>query len=212
MRAFRFKCLQGSAVGCDSSRINLAVRRPERSTMELDEKEKWELDEKEKRGFLRDEYLLLQSQYEDFDRRSLTIKGWAATGAIAGLALGFNGSTKFPSVVPIYVAIIAIVFWSIEASWKVFQYALNDRIRIIEAYFRGEQEILLKFKDPMPFQIYHSWFKAFNKDRPIYKYEETKRPRSKMIRFARAARHPSVCLLYLVIVSLSLYSFYVLHR
>ncbi len=171
-----------------------------------------EIDEKEKREFLRDEYLLLQNQYEDFDRRSLTIKGWAATGAIAGSALGLNAPTKIAFFVPIYVAIIAIVFWSIEAAWKVFQYALNDRIRIIEAYFRGEEEILLEFKDPMPFQIYHSWFRAFTKDPPIYRYEETKRPRSKVIRFARAALHPSVWLLYVVIVLLSLSSYCVLHR
>jgi hypothetical protein len=35
------------------------------------------------RGYLKDEYLLLQDQYEDFDRRTLTIKSWIGTGAFA---------------------------------------------------------------------------------------------------------------------------------
>ena len=45
------------------------------------------------RGFLKDEYLKLQDLFEDFDRRSLTIKGWVSAGAavaiVAGAALAF---------------------------------------------------------------------------------------------------------------------------
>jgi hypothetical protein len=32
---------------------------------------------------LKGEYILLQNLYEDFDRRSLAIKGWIAAGAVA---------------------------------------------------------------------------------------------------------------------------------
>ncbi len=102
-----------------------------------------QLDEKEKRSFLKDEYLLLQNQYEDFDRRSLTIKGWIGSGAAASLALSFNSTSRYAFLVPIFVAVIAAVFWYLEASWKMFQYALSDRIRIIEAYFREDPDILI---------------------------------------------------------------------
>jgi len=37
--------------------------------------------------FLKDEYLKLQDQYEDYDRRALMIKGWVGAGAIAAVAL-----------------------------------------------------------------------------------------------------------------------------
>ena len=49
-----------------------------------------QLDEKERASYLKDEWLLLQNHYEDFDRRSLTIKGWVSTGATAGLAIAFG--------------------------------------------------------------------------------------------------------------------------
>ena len=38
----------------------------------------------------RQSYLLLQNQYEDYDRRSMTIKGWVGSGAAAALALALS--------------------------------------------------------------------------------------------------------------------------
>ena len=46
--------------------------------------------EPELRGYLKDEYLLLHDQYEDFDRRTLTIKGWVGTSAFAALSVSFS--------------------------------------------------------------------------------------------------------------------------
>ena len=43
------------------------------------------LKDEDLRTALKDEYLLLQNQYEDFDRRSLTIKGWFGGGAAAAV-------------------------------------------------------------------------------------------------------------------------------
>ncbi len=37
------------------------------------------IDHATKLGLLKDEYLLLQRLYEDFDGRVITIKGWSAT-------------------------------------------------------------------------------------------------------------------------------------
>jgi len=167
-----------------------------------------QLEEKEKRGFLKDEYLLLQNQYEDFDRRSLTIKGWIGSGAAASLALSFNSTNQYAFMVPIFVAVIAAVFWYLETCWKMVQYSLSDRIRIIEAYFRGDADILEQ--DPVPFQTYHAWFKSFAEDRPIYPYERKYRSKSRNARFWEVARQGFVCALYAAIIALSLVSFVVL--
>jgi hypothetical protein len=48
-----------------------------------------------KAAFLRDEYLLLQKFYEDYDARVITIKGWSATIGMAAIGGGFYQSA-FP--------------------------------------------------------------------------------------------------------------------
>ena len=90
-------------------------------------------NELELRGYLKDEYLLLQDHYEDFDRRTLTIKGWVGTSAFAALAVSFGISSKYAYIFPLMAAALAGVFWYLEAYWKLFQQATADRIRIIEA-------------------------------------------------------------------------------
>lgn len=171
-----------------------------------------EISEDLRRSYLRDEYLFLQAQYEDYDKRSLTIKGWVSGGAATALALGFNASIKPAAVVPVIVAVIIAVVWFLEACWKVFQYALADRIRIIEAYFRNDPDIL--FKDPAPFQTYHWWFRSYSQDQPIYAYERTggfwSRPKPLSVRLLKAAFQTFVCLPYLPILVLCVLSFAIL--
>jgi len=169
-----------------------------------------EISTEQRHNYLRDEYLFLQQQYEDYDKRSLTIKSWVSSGAAAALALAFNASSMFVTVI---VAIIVLVTWYLEAYWKLFQYALADRIRIIEAYFRNDPDVL--FKNPDPFQTYHWWFKSYKKDEPIYGYEKTapgnqKRPRSHRSRLIQAAFQRFVYLPYLPIVVLCFASFLIL--
>jgi hypothetical protein len=125
-----------------------------------------ELSDTDRRTFLKDEYLLLQNQYEDFDRRSLTIKGWVASGAAAALAISFSTSYRLSVLIPVFVTVIALVFWYLEAKWKLFQYALADRIRVIEAYFRDDPN--KPEESPAPFQIYNAWYRSYVKDEPIY--------------------------------------------
>jgi len=163
-----------------------------------------DLNETERRVFLKDEYLLLQNQYEDFDRRSLTIKGWVASGAAAALAISFNTSYRLSFLIPVFVAVIAVVFWYLEAKWKLFQYALADRIRVIEAYFRDDPE--KPEAAPTPFQVYHSWFKSYAKDEPIFEYERAFRPRSINARLRDAALQWFVSALYVAIIVLSIIS------
>jgi hypothetical protein len=160
-----------------------------------------ELTDDQRRSFLKDEYFFLQAQYEDYDRRSLQIKGWVSSGAVAALALAFNTSSMTGALIlPVIAATIVVAIWYLEAYWKLFQYALADRIRIIEAHFRNESDILIK--NPEPLQIYHWWFLSFNEDKPIYKYEEGKRPRSRSARLREVAFQRFVCLPYLPILIL----------
>lgn len=88
--------------------------------------------------------------------------------------------------------------------WKMFQYSIIDRIRIIEAHFRNDQEILIK--NPAPLQIYNWWFRSFSKDEPIYSYEKH-RPRSKLIRLWAAGKQTFVHLPYslIILICIALY-------
>jgi hypothetical protein len=110
------------------------------------------MDKEQKLAFLKDEYLLLQKFYEDFDTRVITIKGWSATIGLAAIGGGFFQS-KF---LWLFAAGAAIVFWVIEGLWKSFQYMYAPRIVSIEKAFRAQS-----IDDIHPFQIYSSWFEAF---------------------------------------------------
>ena len=95
------------------------------------------MEENKKNELLKDEYLKLQDIYEDFDRRTLTIKGWAITICLGGIAVGFE---KGLASLWILSGIAALLFWLIEAKWKTYQYANTYRIRMIEGYFRGDED------------------------------------------------------------------------
>jgi hypothetical protein len=103
-------------------------------------------------GLLKDEYLLLQKFYEDFDARIMTIKGWSATIGLAAIGAGVYQTPWLW----LFAAGSALVFWSLEAVWKSLQYMYRPRIRAIEqAFATGE------FSQIAPLQAYASWFDAF---------------------------------------------------
>ena len=155
-----------------------------------------------KRDYLKEEYLKLQDQYEDYDRRALQIKGWIGAGALAGIAIGFDQQKSGSGLIWILIAVLSGCFWYLEAKWKVFQYAIADRIRIIEAYFRGENDLLINKLEPL--QIYHWWFKSYKEDTPIYEYERAFRPKPLGQRIKKAAFHDFVMLPYLLIILICL--------
>jgi len=154
------------------------------------------------RDYLKEEYFKLQDQHEDYDRRALQIKGWVGAGAIAGIAIGFDPQKSGIGLIWIFIAILSGCFWYLEAKWKVFQYAIADRIRMIEAYFRGDDKILISNLKPL--QIYNWWYKSYSKDTPIYKYEKKYRPQSLRLRIKKAALHDYVMLPYLLIILICL--------
>jgi len=102
-------------------------------------------------SMLKDEYLLLQKFYEDFDARIVTIKGWSATIGMAAIGGGFY-QTHY---LWLFGAAVAVVFWLVEALWKSFQYMYAPRIELIEKAFASDD-----FSDIAPLQIYSSWFET----------------------------------------------------
>jgi hypothetical protein len=58
-----------------------------------------EITEEQRHSDLKEEYFFLQGQYEDYDKRSLQIKGWVSAGALTALALGFQAESKIAALV-----------------------------------------------------------------------------------------------------------------
>jgi len=106
---------------------------------------------------LETEYLHLQKTIEDFDNRSLLIKGWGVTFSL--VQIGLSLYYKAP-VLCLIAAIAALLFWALEASWKGFQYAYGGRIREIETYFSDQSPD----KTIAAFQITNSWYKTFHSE------------------------------------------------
>ena len=109
------------------------------------------MDETTKISLLKEEYILLQKFYEDFDQRLLTIKGWSAAIAIAAIGVGFYQS----HYLWLFAAGASLAFWLLESLWKSFQYMHAIRISKIEKAFRDNN-----LNEITPFQIYSSWFDA----------------------------------------------------
>lgn len=113
------------------------------------------LDPSVKIGFLKDEYLFLQKTYEDYDGRAIIIKGWSATIGFAAIGGGFYQS----KYLWLFGALLALMFWGIEALWKSFQYMYETRIMLLERAFR-----MNSFAYLAPFQIYTFWGRKFQKN------------------------------------------------
>jgi hypothetical protein len=111
------------------------------------------MNEDQKDEFLKDEYLLLQGFYEDFDHRALTIKGWSVTVAVAGLAVGFEKSS--PAIWAL-AGIAAAMFWIIDGKWRMSQYANHKRIKEIEAHFRNKSGSGI-----VPLQAFERWWSGY---------------------------------------------------
>ena len=80
------------------------------------------MDQAQKDGLLKEEYFFLQKCYEDFDQRTLLIKGWSVTVSLGGLALGFQSKQQ---LIWALAGLSAVLFWVLEAKWKSFQYSFS---------------------------------------------------------------------------------------
>ena len=104
---------------------------------------------------LKDEYVLLQTAYEDMDGKGLTIKNWAITVALAIVGTSYLNDNKNL----LWLALAAsLMFWYLEAYWRGLSHFFAVRIQEIEKAIQAgtwEQEL--------PLQVYSSWDKEFNK-------------------------------------------------
>jgi len=138
---------------------------------------------------LKAEYLLIQGQYEDFDKRALSLKALATPLLGAGIAVGI----KDPSSAVLAATVgVALTLWLLETIWKSFQYSFVPRIEALEAWFRGEGA-----EDAIqPFQIYTQWGKSWSGT--LSRYES----------MLRVWWQPFVALPYLIIVLFGLAAIY----
>jgi hypothetical protein len=100
------------------------------------------------RDDLKAEYLQLQTNYENFDGRILTIKSWGSLLTAGGLAVGYKEGAIGVLLVTIATA---LYLWFLEARWKTLQYCYADRIKLLESYFLGQAQ------EVKPFQIFSAW-------------------------------------------------------
>ncbi len=116
---------------------------------------------------LKAEYLLIQGQYEAFDQRALSMKALATPLLGAGIAFGVKEDS---SAVLLATILVAGSLWLLEAIWKGFQYSLTDRIKLLEAWFRGDTRIDDRDirEDEPPFQIYTAWGEVYARERLCY--------------------------------------------
>ena len=110
------------------------------------------MDEDKVNALLVQEYLQLQKAVEDFDGRALTIKAWSVTFGAAGLTVAY---AQGRAAILLLASAGALVFWLVEAIWKVNQQAYYPRIVEIEAHFRGKEPTI-------PLQITRSWSTAYH--------------------------------------------------
>jgi hypothetical protein len=162
------------------------------------------MDESAANALLKDEYFFLQKVYEDFDNKSLQIKGWIASGSVAGFIFSREaGNYSQRLIVLIIVACLAI--WGIETLWKLRQRGFADRIRVIEGHFRGDTDLL---EPVLPLQIYGRWYRSYFHDEPIYAYESAQklRSRSLLYRSVAMALRPGVFLPYAAIIVVAVWA------
>lgn len=97
-----------------------------------------EVDGSRRDGALRqeliEEYKLLQNRWDDFDRRSISIRGWFAAGATAAIVLAYNNWSAFA-----FFALMAasVNVWIMEAIWKSWQHGFGARLAEIEDCLSG---------------------------------------------------------------------------
>jgi hypothetical protein len=98
---------------------------------------------------LKDEYIMLQTLYEDMDSKGLTIKNWAITVALAIIGASILNNKKDL----LWLAFAAsFVFWYLEAYWRGLSHFFAVRIQNIEAAIKNDT-----WEKELPLQVYTTW-------------------------------------------------------
>lgn len=116
-------------------------------------------------SLLAKEYFQIQNVLESFDDKALTIKGWAVSIALAGVATAFIKANK---LVLVFSGASSLLFWVIEGIWKTFAWAYTPRIELIEAALKQENVVavqqFLASNNFHHLQIHTSWWDAWNSE------------------------------------------------
>lgn len=107
--------------------------------------------------FLKDEYIMLQTLYEDMDSKALTIKNWAITVALAIVGASILRDQKNLLWL---AAGTSLVFWYLEAYWRGLSHFFAVRIQEIEAAIQNGT-----WEKELPLQVYSSWSKEYEKSK-----------------------------------------------
>jgi hypothetical protein len=106
---------------------------------------------------LKDEYIMLQTLYEDMDSKGLTIKNWAITVALAIIGTSVLKGEKNL----LWLAFAAsLVFWYLEAYWRGLSHFFAVRIQNIEAAIQNGT-----WEKELPLQVYSTWSKEYEKNK-----------------------------------------------
>jgi hypothetical protein len=105
--------------------------------------------------FLKDEYIMLQTLYEDMDGKGLTIKNWAVTVALAIIGTSILRDQKNLLWL---AAGTSLVFWYLEAYWRGLSHFFAVRIQDIETAIQDGT-----WEKELPLQVYSTWSKEYDK-------------------------------------------------
>ena len=105
--------------------------------------------------FLKDEYIMLQTLYEDMDSKGLTIKNWAITVALAIIGTSILRDQKNLLWL---AAGTSLVFWYLEAYWRGLSHFFAVRIQDIETAIQDGT-----WEKELPLQVYSTWSKEYEK-------------------------------------------------
>lgn len=106
---------------------------------------------------LKDEYIMLQTLYEDMDSKGLTIKSWAITVALAIIGTSILNNEKNL----LWLAFgTSFVFWYLEAYWRGLSHFFAVRIKNIEAALRNNT-----WEKELPLQVYSTWSEEYKKSK-----------------------------------------------
>jgi len=131
---------------------------------------------------LKDEYIMLQTMYEDMDSKGLTIKNWAITVALAILGTAVLRDQKNLLWL---AAGTSLMFWYLEAYWRGLSHFFAVRIQDIEKAMQTGT-----WEKELPLQVYSTWSREFEK-----KHDQTI-----TYMFKRASLLPHAAILIIIVV------------
>lgn len=93
------------------------------------------VDDEKLFNLLKEEYFYHHRAIDEYDNKAITIKAWSISFSLAIFATGLIQES---SHLFLLVAVSAVLFWSLETYWKLFQQAFYRRAMDIERFLNGK--------------------------------------------------------------------------